>query len=263
MSSIKIGNTSWHYLEKGTGQPVVLVHGFPLDHRIWLNQLEGLSDRFRVIAVDLKGFGQSQSAEAFSIDSMADDLAEFLSQINATPCVVAGLSMGGYVAFSLAVRHPELLKGLIIVCSKAEGDARAAKEARQTMADLATTGGAKPVADQMLPRMFCQKTYDARPELAVRLREIMESCPPATIANACFAMRDRINRTPDLPGLEMPVMIVLGQEDVLIPQALGLKMARSCQRGKLAMIPNAGHMAPMEEPAAVNQAIADWVARLD
>lgn len=240
---------------------LVLVHGFPLDRRIWDEQMAGLSDRFRVIAVDLKGFGKSRSTEAFTIDSMADELAEFIKAINAAPCVLGGLSMGGYVAESLAVRHPEVLRGLAIVCSKAEADTQAGKEGRQKMAELAMKEGAAPVAGQMMPKMFCEETFRNRPELVEKLRTIMESCSPTTIANACFAMRDRADRTADLPNLKMPVMVILGEKDIIIPSQMGEMMAGACKRGEFVLIKGAGHLAPMEVPAEVNKALARFVTR--
>ena len=258
MKSMQIRNTQWRYEEQGSGQAIVFVHGFPLDQRIWTEQLRGLSDRFRVIAVDLKGFGQSNSSEAFTIDSMADELAEFIKSAATGPCVLAGLSMGGYVAISLAMRHPQVLKSLAIVCSKAEADTQAGKEGRQKMAELAMKEGARPVAEQMLPKMFSPDTYKNRPELVEQLQQIMEACPATTIANACFAMRDRADRTPDLPSLKMPVMVILGEKDSIIPAEMGAKIAVACKQGAFKLIPNAGHLAPMEEPAAFNSVMAEF-----
>jgi pimeloyl-ACP methyl ester carboxylesterase len=262
MKTIRIRNTQWHYEEAGSGPAIVLVHGFPLDHRIWDDQVTQLSSRFRVIAVDLKGFGKSASTEAFTIDSMADELAEFISAVKAAPAVVAGLSMGGYIGFSLAVRHPEVLKGLAIVCSKAEADTAAGKEGRQKMAELAQTQGSKPVAEQMMPKMFCENTYKNRLELVEKLRQIMEACPSMTIANACFAIRDRADRTPGLPKLTMPVMIILGEKDAIIPADMGKTMASACRQGAFRLIAGAGHLANMEEPAAVSQVLADFAVKL-
>ncbi len=262
MKTVRIGNTNWSHEERGSGPAIVLVHGFPLDRRIWDDQVQGLSSRFRVIAVDLKGFGQSRSSEVFTIDSMADDLADFVKSVNAAPCMLAGLSMGGYVAFSLAARHPEVLKGLIIVCSKPEADTQQGKEGRQKMAETAQKLGARPVAETMLPRMFCESTYKNRPELVEKLRQIMEACPPTTIASACFAMRDRVDRTPDLPNLEIPVLVILGEKDSIIPAEMGPKMAGACKNGEFVLIKGAGHLATMEEPEAVNEAIAVFAARV-
>src|ERR1035437_2779162 len=120
MATCRIRNTDWNYAEQGQGTPLVLVHGFPLDHRIWQHQLAGLRDCCRVIAVDLKGFGRSASTEAFTMESMADELHQLLSQIGALPCVIGGLSMGGYVALAFAAKFPADLKGFILIHSKSE-----------------------------------------------------------------------------------------------------------------------------------------------
>jgi 3-oxoadipate enol-lactonase len=262
MKSIQIGNTAWHYEEKGTGPAIVLVHGFPMDHRIWLEQLAGLGKSFRVIAVDLKGFGKSRSNEAFTIDSMADDLVQFMDQIQATPCVLAGLSMGGYIALSVAARHPQALRGLVIVSSKAEADTQQGREGRQKTAELAQKSGSKPVGEQMLPKVLSEQTMKSNPQLVSALRQIMESCPPNTIANASFAMRDRADRTADLPSLIMPVLVILGENDGLIPLSAGQQLAGACKQGQFVAIPKAGHMAPMESPEAVNAVIAGFMAKV-
>ena len=259
MKSIQIGNTQWQYEEKGTGRTLVLVHGFPLDHRIWQAQLEGLSGVCRVIAVDLKGFGKSRSNEAFTIDSMADELVLFLKGVNAYPCVLAGLSMGGYIALSLASRHPEALAGLIIISSKSQDDPPAAKEGRQKMAQLAQEKGSVAVAEQMLPRMLAEQTSKGNPELVAKMRQIMEACPANTIANASFAMRDRADRTADLPGLNMPVLVVLGSGDSFLPVEGGRRMAEACRNGRFVLVEGAGHMPCMEAPAATNAAIAGFM----
>ena len=259
MKSIQLGNTQWYYEEKGTGKPLVLVHGFPMDHRIWKDQLEGLCGVYRVIAVDLKGFGKSRSSEAFTIDSMADELVAFMKAANAYPCVLAGLSMGGYIALSLAVRHPEALTGLIIVSSKSEADTPAGKEGRQKLAQLAQEKGNIAVAEQMLPRVLTEETIKGNPELVSKMRQIMEACPANTIANASFAMRERADRTADLPGLKMPVLVVLGERDSLLPGEGGRKLAEACAHGRLVVVEGAGHVPCMENPKATNAALAEFV----
>ena len=259
MKSIQLGNTQWHYEEKGTGKALVLVHGFPMDHRIWNDQLEGLCGVYRVIAVDLKGFGKSRSNEAFTIDSMADELVDFVKAVDAYPCFLAGLSMGGYIALSLAVRHPESLQGLIIVSSKSEADTPAGKEGRQKTAQLAQEKGSIAVAEQMLPRVLTEETIKGNPELVGKMRQIMEACPANTIANASFAMRERADRTADLPGLNMPVLVVLGERDTLLPVNGGRKLAEACPNGRLVVVAGAGHVPCMENPKAMNGALAEFV----
>src|SRR4051812_16711958 len=102
-----------HFEDRGTGQAVVLLHGFPHDSRIWGAQLQALSDRYRVVAPDLRGFGRSQSSDPFSMQSLADDIHELLNQLGVLPCVLGGLSMGGYIALEFVRKYPTDLTGLI------------------------------------------------------------------------------------------------------------------------------------------------------
>lgn len=261
MATCKIRNTDWHYCEQGQGTPLVLVHGFPLDHRIWKHQLAGLSNACRVIAVDLKGFGKSISTEAFTMESMADELHQLLSQIGALPCVIGGLSMGGYVALAFAEKFAADLKGFILIDSKAEADPQVAKENRQKMAELAMHSGAAPVAAQMMPKMLATSAFQEKPEVVKTLQQIMEAVPPVTIANACYAMRDRPDRTSLLSTLTFPSLIVLGESDALIPVSMGEAMAQLIPNGRLALIPKAGHMPPLEQPEAFNDVVRPFMAR--
>src|SRR5437867_454650 len=103
-----------HHVERGAGPALVLVHGFPLDGRMWEGQLAALGERFRVIAVDLVGFGQSKSDQAFTMDWQAEAVHGHLREIGALPCVLAGLSMGGYVALAFTQKYPGDLKGLAL-----------------------------------------------------------------------------------------------------------------------------------------------------
>src|SRR4051794_16033318 len=116
------------YTDRGRGEPLVLLHGFPLDRRMWDAQTEKLSDHYRVIAPDLRGFGQSRRSDPFTIESLADDTHLFLEQLAAAPCVLAGLSMGGYVALAYAKKYAADLRGLVLVDTKAEADSPQAKE---------------------------------------------------------------------------------------------------------------------------------------
>ena len=265
MSTCRIRNTDWHYREQGQGIPLVLIHGFPLDHRIWAAQLAGLSDCCRVIAVDLKGFGESVSTEVFTMESLADELHQLLAQIGALPCVIGGLSMGGYVALAFAEKFAGDLKGFILIDSKSEADPRAAKENRQKLAELAMHGGAAhsgavPVAAQMLPKMLAPSTFGEKPKVVKTLQQIMEGVPPVTIANACYAMRDRPDRTSILSSFTFPSLIVLGELDAFIPASLGEAMKQLMPRGQLALIPKAGHMPPLEQPEALNEVVRQFMA---
>lgn len=262
MATQSINGVTMNYQEKGSGLPVVLIHGFPLDSRIWAGQLEGLSDRYRVIAPDLRGFGGTSPAAAFSMDSLAEDLHSLLSSIGALPAVVGGLSMGGYVALAYAKKYPTDLKALMLFDTRAEGDNAEAKEKRNQMLEKLKKGGSKAIADDMHPKMLHEATCSNRPEIAHKLRTIMESQPPGTIAHAIAALRDRPDRTADLPSIAVPTLVMVGESDAITPPARSEKMAGAIARSKLVVIPEAGHMAPMEQPMEANSGIRHFLEGL-
>lgn len=259
MPTQTINGTAFNYTEKGQGPALVLLHGFPLDHRIWEAQVEGLSGQYRVIAPDLRGFGQSNSTEPFTLASQAEDLCGLLRKLGALPCVLAGLSMGGYIALEFVHKYPMDLRGLALVDTKAEGDTAEGKEARNKMAETARTKGSKAVSEQMMPKMLAPITHRDKPQVVQQLRSIMESCPAKTIEHACLAMRDRTDHTANLPSIPVPTLIIVGDSDAIIPVATAQAMRKSIPHAQLVVIPAAGHLTTMEQPQAVNDALRRFV----
>lgn len=256
MPARTLNNATFHYEETGQGTPLVLLHGFPLDRRVWDAQRKALGDRVRVIAPDLRGFGKSAPATSpFSMESLADDMHTLLSEIGALPCVLGGLSMGGYVALAYVKKYPGDLKGLALIDTRAEGDTPEGKEARAKMIKLVQDKGSPAVAETMMPKMFAPDALASKPALVKDLREIMEACPAKTIEYALLAMRDRADRTADLPSIAVPSVIIVGDQDAITPPAMSEKMNQLIPRSKLVLVKGAGHMACMEQPDQVNRAI--------
>jgi pimeloyl-ACP methyl ester carboxylesterase len=252
-----IDGAKFYYTEQGSaagGQgaakpPLVLVHGFPLDSRMWEAQVAALAPARRVVAPDLRGVGRSRTDEPFTIESQGDSLRALL----------AGLSMGGYVALAYAKKYPGDLRGLILVDTKAEADTAEGKQARDKMIDLARKEGSKAVADQMMPKMLAKDAAEQRPQAASALRRIMESCPPATIANALAAMRDRPDRSGELSSINVPTLVLVGDGDAITPPDVAESMAQKIPGARLVVIRGAGHMSPMEQPEQVNRAMRGFL----
>jgi pimeloyl-ACP methyl ester carboxylesterase len=255
MPSIDINGTQFNYSERGAGTPLVLVHGFPLDSRIWDDQVAALSDRYRVIAPDLRGFGQSRSDQPFTMESLADDLHHLLTKIGALPCVLAGLSMGGYVAFAYDSKYPTDLKGLVLIDTRCEADAAEGKQKRDKMIETVREFGSEAIANEMMPKMLAPDAEQCRPQLMQKLRAIMESCPPKTIESALAAMRDRRDYRDRLASIAVPTLIVVGDQDAITPPPMSEFMHREIPKSKLVVIKGSGHMSPMEQPEQVNHAL--------
>ena len=250
------------YTDQGSGDAIVLLHGFPLDRRMWDAQVARLSEHYRVIAPDFRGFGQSRRSDPFTIESLADDIHLFLDQLVAKPCVLAGLSMGGYVALAYVKKYAKDLRGLILVDTKAEADTPQGKEGRAKMIELVRAEGAKAVAEQMTPKMLAPGTIQSRPDIVKQLRTLMENCPDHTIEYALAAMRDRPDRTSELPSVKVPTLVIVGDADAITPPDVAKKMADAIPGAKLETVRGAGHMSPMEQPEQVNRAMERFLAAL-
>lgn len=250
------------YHESGAGPSVVFVHGFPLDARMWEQQIAYFSRRFRVIAPDLRGFGRSASVEPFSMVSLADDIQALLAKTTALPCVLCGLSMGGYVALAFAKKYPGDLRGLVLVDTRAEADSAEGKANRNRMIELVRTAGSKAVSGQMLPSLLSQKTLQSHPHIVEKIRQMTECCPPRTIENALIALRDREDQTCSIASIAVPTLILVGEHDQITPPDLSHAMHSTIPRSILEIIADAGHMAPLENPEEFNprlERFLDWV----
>jgi 3-oxoadipate enol-lactonase len=264
MPETTINNQKISYSDHGRGLPLVLVHGFPLDNRIWDAQVSALSDKFRVIAPDLPGFGKSQPPPKtpFTMEALADTLHAFLTQIKATPCALAGLSMGGYMCFAYERKYPTTLKALILVDTKAEADTPDGKAGRNKMIETVRTSGSPAIAAAMLPKMLSPQTLQSRPQLVAQVKSIMESCPPQTIEYALSAMRDRNDFRDCCPSVAVPTLILVGDADAITPPAVAEAMQKSIPHSRLVIIKGAGHLTPMEQPEQVNQALRQFLATI-
>ena len=263
MPASNVNGTSIHYEESGTRTPpIVLLHGFPLDSRVWNAQRSELSRNNRVITPDLRGFGKSLSADSFTMESIADDVHALLKELGALPVILGGLSMGGYAALAYAKKYPTDLKGLLLIDTRAEADTPEGREGRQKMIDAVRAKGSPAAAEGMMPKMLAPETPAKMPEVARELRTIMESQPPRTIENALVALRDRSDYCKDLPSIAVPTLILVGEYDAITPPAMAETLNKNIPNSKLVVITNAGHMTPMEQPEQVNRAVRDFVAKL-
>lgn len=253
------------YSDDGPGPVVVLLHGFPLSREMWLAQRTTIGARYRVIAPDLRGHGESPDVQGIStMDGMADDVIDTLNALQLTqPVVIGGLSMGGYVALSLVERYPERVRGLILMNSRAQADPPQTAQVREDLAQLVESQGSpEPVVSSMMPKLFSPLTAQRRPEILGQLQAIMMANRPTGIAAALRGMAVRPDRTASLGRISVPTLIVAGADDGLIPMAESESLARAIPGARLVVIPDAGHLAPVENPADTNRALEEFLDTL-
>src|SRR6266511_4080218 len=207
----------------GEGTPVVLLHAFPLDSRMWLPQVEALGG-YQAIVPDLRGFGAAREAavEVTSMDLLADDIAELLDERELERAVLCGLSMGGYVALAFARRHPERLGGLVL----------------------------------------CEATREQQPAPAERVTETILDQDPRGVAPAQRGMAERPDATAVLGQISVPTLVITGMEDELIAPDESVQMAAEIRDARLIQVPDAGHLVNLEQAALVNEGLLDFLAPL-
>lgn len=262
MPSVNISSGTISYTEHGKGRPIALIHGFPLDSRMWDKQIHALADLGRVIAIDLLGFGKSPSNDPFTLMGQAKLLREALKAMDALPCIPTGLSMGGYIALEFAHVFPTDMQALMLLDTRAEADSPEGKAGRNKMLEILAAGGAKAVADQLIGKLVSADTIQHRPQVVRDLRSMMEQCPVKTIEHALVALRDREDARSYLPSISVPTLIVVGKDDAITPIPSAEALHQGIAHSKLEIIPGSGHMTTMEQPEQVNQAIRRFVSGL-
>lgn len=257
------------YTDAGGGRPVLFVHGYPLDRTMWADQITGLMRDYRVIAPDLRGFGASpletpEPITGVSMSEHADDLAQLLDDLEIDePVVLCGFSMGGYIAWPFYTRHRAKLAAMVLCDTRAAADSADAREKRLETAQQVHDHGASWIAEQMIPRLFSETTRRERPEIVGRTAEVIRRTDPAAISAALRGMAHRPDSTPLLSQLDLPTLVVVGEEDAISTRDEMTGMAQAIRDAELVVIPGAGHMAPVENPAAVTKALLKFLAKID
>jgi len=252
------------FVDEGGGLPVVLVHGFPLDHSMWNAQIDALSRRYRVIAPDMRGFGRSGVDQTtVGMERLADDLAALLDALEVRrPVAMAGLSMGGYVAFQFWRKYGSQLAGLILLDTRSVADSAEVAAGRLEMAERVLREGPAPLIDNMTPRLFAKTVLDSRPDIVDTLQHVMLNTDRRAIAAALRGMAERPDVTGMLAKIDCPTLVIVGQEDAISTSDEMHEIARAIPTAEFLEIAGSGHMTTMEKPGEVNAALLEFLDTL-
>lgn len=231
------------------GTPLVLLHGYPFDHTMWEKVVAKFEADRRFLAPDQRGFGVEPGSAEPSLELMADDVAQQLPG----EAVIAGFSMGGYVALALAEKRPELVAGLALINSQAAADTEEARQGRRAMIEKVRKEEVRAATDAAIPKLFA----NPREELSRYALNGAERAGVAGITWALEAMARRPDRTQMLRQLGKPILILHSTEDKFIPVTRARELATSL-KAKYVEIEGAGHCTPLEAPDKVAAAIKDF-----
>ncbi len=247
------------YTDQGSGTPLVFIHAFPLSKSMWQPQVDTLKDTNRVITIDLGGHGESDLVPwNDSLDGYAKNIIRLLDHLEIVQPVFVGLSMGGYILFSIYRHYATRVKALVLADTRAQADNEEGQAGRQSMAELAFKDGASAIADLMLPKLLAPSTIDQHPELVEEVREMILQTPTAGIVVDLVAMASRPDSTDLLSTITCPTLVIVGEDDQATPIAESQYMAERIPTSTLVTIRQAGHLSNFEQPITFNQAIQSF-----
>jgi pimeloyl-ACP methyl ester carboxylesterase len=240
----------------GAGTPLVLLHAFPLDGRMWAPQVEALPD--------LRGFGaaRDQAVEEAGMDLLADDVARLLDDRGLDRVVLGGLSLGGYVALALLRRHADRVSGLVLLDTKAAADGDQARSDRLAMVERLEAEGAGFVPEVMLPKLLGKTSREHQPELVDKVAALIREQAPEAIAGAQRGMAARPDTTDVLASIQVPTLVITGEEDAVTGPEVGRDLAAAIPGARFLLVEEAGHLSNLEQPEIVNEALLDFLAPL-
>ena len=246
--------------EAGAGEPLLLLHGYPLERRYWAPQLAQPAAGARYLAPDLPGFGESVACAGDSLDGWADWLAALLDSLDVRRAIVGGHSMGGYLALAFWRRFPERVRALLLVDTRAGADSDAGRAKRREMQSLVLAEGAGAIADRMITGLIGKTTRASHPDVVAVLDAMMRRAGVGGITDALQAMLDREDSVSLLETITVPTLVVCGEEDTLTPVTESHVLHAGIKGSRLALIPGAGHASNFEAPAVFNALLPEFLA---
>ncbi|NOK57825.1 MAG: alpha/beta fold hydrolase [Chloroflexi bacterium AL-W] len=253
MNVTTINGIQLAYRDEGQGTPLVLIHAFPLSHAMWEPQIADLSSNLRLIVPDLRGFGASELGEIpTSMEQYADDIGALLDSLGIARVALAGLSMGGYVAFAFLRKYRARVTALILADTRSGPDSDEGKMLREQNARMVENQGLKPLAEQMIPKLLAP---NASTSLQNHVRQLIENNNDRGIAAALRAMATRPDSMPLLATIDVPTVVVVGTKDPLTPPSEAYTMSAKIPNSRLIEIADAAHLTNMEDPTAFNEGL--------
>jgi pimeloyl-ACP methyl ester carboxylesterase len=264
MQDITLHDATLRVADEGSGPPLLLVHGFPLDHTMWRHQIDHFKATHRVIAPDLRGLGESSITPGMvTMKQYADDLAALLPQLGENrPVILCGLSMGGYVAWQFVEHHRSRLAALILCDTKAAADTSQARQSRLESAAKVERDGTSILLSAMLPKLFGEEVASSRTPVVEETAAMILRNDPRGCAAAQRGMAERVDYRPRLASINVPTLVLCGEHDLISPPAEMREIAAAIPGAKYAEIPAASHMAPLQFPQQVNAELEKFLASL-
>lgn len=263
MPFIKLKNTKLYYEIDGAGKETILFgHSMLFNLRMFDDQVSFLSDKYRCVRFDFRGQGKSQVTEGgYDLDSLTDDVIELIKTLDCKPCHFVGFSMGGMVAMRLAIKHPDLLKSLILIDTSSDVEPKEKMGKNKLMIWVSKHFGLSLLANQIMSMFFSANfIYDNnRKELKKYWKNHLLANDKVGVVKVVRGVLFRKSVTESLKKINLPTLILVGENDILTRYDKAEILHKNIKNSILNVIPRSGHMSPVEEPKIVNEEIADFL----
>lgn len=250
------------YTDKGPEDApgIIFIHGFPLNKSMWDMQMEVLSDEYRIIAYDVRGHGDSDAGnESFSIEIFVNDLISLMDALKINKTVLCGLSMGGYIAINAVENYPERFDALILSDTHCIADSPEAKDKRLVAIESIKKNGVEEYADESIKNLFAPESLTTKKTEIALVREMIVKTVKQTLYNSMHALAMRKETCGKLSEIKIPVLILVGNEDIITPPAAAKFMHENMRGSVLYILEHAGHLCNMENPFEFNYQVRKFI----
>ncbi|HEX4986372.1 MAG TPA: 3-oxoadipate enol-lactonase [Burkholderiales bacterium] len=257
---IKANGIDIHYTVQGEGPWIVMSHSLACDVSMWDEQVQMLKSKYKVLCFDTRGHGASDApATDYTLDMLSGDLLGLLDGLSIGNPHYVGLSMGGMIGMTFALKHPGRLRTLVLcdTSSRVPPEAGPVWEGR---IKTAKEQGMEPLVEPTLQRWFTEPFYKSNKVMMERVGALIRGTKPAGYIGCCRAI-PKINLTDKLGAIRSPVQVIVGDQDAGTPVAMSKAIADAIPGSGLVVIPSASHLSNLEQPAAFNKALADFLQR--
>lgn len=260
MERLRSDDAEIAYQVEGNGRPVVLLHPFPVHHEFWNPIIPALGSRYRIIRPDLRGHGDSEIGQGPALmGKHATDIARIMDAAGVGKAVMIGCSIGGYILFEFWRRYRARVASLAICDSRPQPDNAEGRANRLKVAAEVLEQGTEPFFQAQIPRLMGRTTVAARPDLVDGAHRMMKKMSPEDVSLVQRGMAERPDSVGDLKTINVPTLIVIGEEDILSTPADGELMRQNIPGAQLRVIPKAGHYAPYEQPDTVGPILRQFL----
>ncbi len=260
---ITVNGARIFYTVVGKGEPMVLVHGYPLSGDLFARNRNALAKRYKVITMDLRGYGRSSAPEVpASISIYAKDVLDVMNKLGVPKAIIGGMSMGGPTVFEMYQQAPERFRGMILIDTIADDASPAEAGLWRGVAEQAALRGVDSLVPLLLPEMLSGDTRVSQPQLANFLTKIIEQASLRGAIGGAYALANRPDYTQLLGKINVPVLILVGLADTVYPVPVSRSMNRAIQNSTLVVIPGPAHAAIFEAADRANTAILEWANKI-